>query len=246
MNNTDNHDDRRAVYRVEPEASGGLTIAMVIDEQTLIAERVVNVTINGAAALFPKDGIPQMESGSTVRLRVNIPGKSEPITIEASVVAISTTDDDELKCSFRFDRGDDLLGELSQDLHSLFNRREAYRINPDHAGDNVGIELEFPPQFNDMVRYHVGLKDLSLTGAAIRTSEDLDEDLSDTEFVKLFVTLPNQPETPGAGGARASPRASQQRHYLGVKFDPNESKDYDGYAEEILNYMASMDSAPKT
>lgn len=239
MNSNHNEADRRAVYRVEPE-SGGLTIAMEIDEQTLIAQRVVDVTINGAAALFSKDGNPQLAEGNTVRLRVNIPGKSTPITIEASVVASAFTDDEEWKYSFRFDRGDDLLSELSQDLHSLFNRREAYRISRDAADSEVGVELEFPPQFNDDVRYHVGMKDLSLTGAAILTSEDLDEDLVDTEFVKLFISLPNHSE-PLQLGARVRHREVNNNVITyGVKFDPGDSTDYEAYAEEILAFMARM------
>ena len=241
MNSTDHEVNRRAVYRVEPE-SDGLTIAMVIDEQTWIAERVVDVTINGAAALFPKEGIPELAEGKTVRLRVNIPGKTTPITIEASIVASAFTDDEEWKYSFRFDRSDALLNELSQDLHSLFNRREAYRISRDAADSNVGIELEFPPQFNDDVRYHVGMKDLSLTGAAILTSEDLDEDLVDTEFVKLFVTLPNHAE-PLQLGARLRHREVHNNVITyGVKFDPKSSTDYAAYAEEILAIMAQMDN----
>ena len=54
MNTPDNEVDRRSIYRIEPGEADGLSIAMVIDEQTLMAERVVNVTINGAAATFAR------------------------------------------------------------------------------------------------------------------------------------------------------------------------------------------------
>ena len=226
------HENRRATYRVKPTESTPVGIKIEIGGATTAAARVVDVTINGAAAMFPIDALPGMEAGDSVRLWVELPGLESAIAIEATLVADAVTGAGEYQCNFRFDRSED-LNQLSEELYSLMNRRYCRRLGRDELTNGVGIALEFPPQFGEPIRYHVGLKDLSLTGAGILANGDL----ADTEFVKLFITTPNQPE-PLILDARIRYRSSgDEIARYGLKIDIRDSEDYALYAEELTNSM---------
>jgi len=117
----------------------------------------------------------------------------------------------------------------------IFNRRAAYRgVSPDPS---LSAKLRFPPQFGDDSQYPVQVRNISTTGLCILTDTDVDDMLEDTEFVEVFLDLPDHPDTLQFGAQIRHRIQHGDDIFYGLRLDPKATQDYLGQAEVIMEYM---------
>ncbi len=228
--------NRRSFYRVTPDPSEGLELAILHRLGEEIAREVVDLSIDGAGTRFPASTAPKLAVGDVVRLTLRSPELAQPVELEAALV-----NQHERKryrhFNFRFRHRGRLTSGLPSPFYRLLNRRGAYRAPASGTADPVQVEIAVPTDQLPRVKGIARLDNISATGLGALVPRAVENALAGIESVALELRLPENARTL-AFMARILNRAQHEdMMYYGIKFDADRTTDFLDKAEDIVAYV---------
>lgn len=234
-----NQSNRRAAYRVTPDAPDSLHLAIVSRRRQLVMAVVEDVAFGGARVRLAagQAGETALAAGAQVALALSSPRYEYKNHMLARVVSIRDTDSAQtVHLAFEGAHAD--MPMHSNQHFALFNRRTLQRGVVPAAGVNLEAEVT-PSEVSDrsLRIYPVGVRNLSNVGISLRVNAGANQTLSQHDELSLTLRLP------GRDGVRRI--ACQVRHryseaqdfIYGCEYDWNATIDPLAVAEELLEFM---------
>ena len=167
MNNGPNTENRRSAYRVCPESTNDLDLAILGQRQELYRGKVADVAIGGARVTLDSEDAPELDLGSRINLAVS--SKRYDYSAEIAAHVVSTTPaGSEQSVGLRFDDEHGELSALGESICQLFNRRSFRRSA--RAGPDVDFAASVIPRTSgtdSQGHWPVTVCDLSNVGASV-------------------------------------------------------------------------------
>jgi hypothetical protein len=187
---------------------------------------------------------PVLQLGQEVVLSFSFTGVSQPV--RARAVVVSRTDHGENRYyGFRFTNQAQFESQLSTRLYGLFNRRRAYRVQPQTASDSA-VHVAIEPQKGRLcVRGQAA--DLSVTGVGVRAPLKTEAALARTDHVTVTLSLPESTETLRLAGVIRHRRVvSVTTAHYGIEFDFERSPEAEKQQGMILAYVMQRQRAMRS
>ena len=225
--------EQRKQYRVRVQEGRILQIALLPAKGTSpCAGTIIDVSADGAAVRFPLADCPALALGATVELSVTSDQLKTPLLAHARV-RHRIEEKDFRQYGFQFTDREQFERRLSPILNALFNRRRAYRVEPDsEAPVEVAVEA------------HEGgtsvpgrLVNISAGGLQVRLPVDSDAALVDSDIVKLSFSLPQCPRPFALVGSVRSRFLDGMWVRYGIAFDQGRSGTFERQADGISDYV---------
>ena len=182
--------ERRRVYRVVPDEAYHLDVAIRIENGKVFRGTVLDVTIDGAGALFEREGAPPFTLGHPVALRFTAKWLGEPVDVSGKVKSRAVHgEDQQYHYGFAFDESTKLQKRLPTRSFRIFNRRGAPRVSLDPSKP-VEVVIKPPGIATSMVTGC--LKDISVSGLAVLVDPDAEYTLGALDVIEMSFHLPTR------------------------------------------------------
>lgn len=233
------HSNRRAAYRVAPDAADTLDVAIVGQRRQLVRAVVEDVAFGGARVRLDREqaGETALVAGSQVTLTLRSQRYQYKNHMLARVVALAETDSDQtVRLAFEGAHAD--MPMHSNHHFALFNRRTLQRGVMPAAGVNLDAEVTPSEVSERSLRvYPVGVRNISNVGISLKLTAAVNQALSQHDELSLTLRLPGLP------GVRRI--ACHVRHRLhdgtdfvyGCEYDWDATIDPLAVAEELVEFM---------
>ena len=203
--------DRRAAYRVSLSADDAIS-AEVTSKSGQAHGDVLDLSLNGAAVLFPIAQDPSFALGELVTVHLQS-SKMGLVEVKATVQK-RTELDDTRRFGLAFSEPDVLRAKLSAKLLRLFNQRKAFRIEPNEAAP---VDVLVCAEELEVVGL---LRDISADGAGVLIAPESEARLSRVIHVTLKLRLPPE-DKPLAFKASIRIRVAEAEHiFYGLSCAP--------------------------
>lgn len=180
-------DGSRELYRVRADPEGGVPIHIVGANGREAEGTLIDCSASGASVALPYEEPPPVAVGVEVSLEFGVPGRDEPIAVDAIVQHVCIGDV-YLRYGFRFD-AQRLEDPLDPSEWELFNRRRSQRI---HLGGESTVEVAIAPEEGEPVA-HGQLYDISLHGIGLRVEESDADAVRNAGRLRCRFALPSDP-----------------------------------------------------
>jgi hypothetical protein len=231
--------NRRAAYRVAPDAEAALDLMIVDQRRQLVNTVVENVAFGGARVRL--DRAQAVETGLMTGTQVTLALRSPRYAYKNHMLArvVSIFDADHAQTVGLAFEGAHPDNPMQNNHHfALFNRRTLQRGVVPASGLNLEAEVT-PSEVSDrsLRIYPVGIRNISNVGVSLRVTAGAHQALGHHDELSLTLRLP------GRDGVRRI--ACQVRHRLGeepdfiygCEYDWNATIDPLAVAEELLEFM---------
>ena len=231
--------NRRAAYRVAPDAEDALSLALLNQRRELVRTVIEDVAFGGARVRLDAQQADQtaLRAGSQVTLALRSQRYQYKNHMLARVVSIDAANSGHtVRLAFEGAHAD--MPMQSNHHFALFNRRALQRGVVPAAGINLAAEVT-PSEVSDrsLRVYPVGVRNISNVGISLKVSAGAHQALSQHDELSLTLSLP------GAQGVRRI--ACHVRHRLGdennfvygCEYDWDATIDPLAVAEELLEFM---------
>lgn len=230
--------ERRSQYRVTSEEVSSLHATIRTPGGVYSLGEPVDLSISGVGTQllmslgFAATSCPTLVVGEEVTLYLGLSEAERPLELSARVM--NRTDEGELRrYGFEFTDREQLECQLSPVLHRLFNRRHAYRIEPDPDSPIEVMLICASPTLQVRAR----LVDISTNGMAFDVPLDAESALAAVDRLVACVGLPGggQPPRLGILTRNRSLLGNQVRH--GVEFDLKRTQDAQRQQDAVARYV---------
>ena len=225
--------NQRKQYRVKVQEGRDLRVTLLGDKgQAPCPGIVIDVSAEGIGASFPASECRAVAVGAEVELSLTSDQIKTPLLVLARVRQ-RLEETGSRQYGFQFTDCGQFERRLSHILHALFNRRSAYRVEPD-PDSPVEVALE-PIAFGTSEKSE--LVNISAGGLSVRLPVDRDSAFSETSLVKLTFSLPDcQRPFALVGDIRSRVLAGIMVNY-GIAFSEDHSEHFARQADAISNYV---------
>jgi hypothetical protein len=230
--------ERREIYRVQPDSGSELQVTVEAGAEDVLADEVVDVTIEGAGArLGGAAATLALSAGDQVRLCFRSPQLESTLRIDAEVTG-HRQHGEQRHVSFRFLDRENLERVLPEAFYRLFNRRGTYRVADFQADRPVDVELRLSDAADDDVASAIAqLKNLSTMGAGLLAEPEAETTLGDAESVHLSLQLPGEDNVLGLSAWIRNREVRADSVYYGVLFDARHTEAFLEQHEAIVDYV---------
>lgn len=229
------HDNRRAIYRVNPDPRESLEVALVHHHAVVPAEQIIDVSMGGVGSQFPADSCPRLAVGDRVKLNIRSVHHPVPLDVQARVT-FSADEGPYRRLGFEFDSMRQWGGELPGMLCSLFNRRGVRRISFGHVDEPVQVGILVPGAPKPSLLATGRLDNLSTTGLGMVTDAAAEDFLEGMRDIGLELRLPELERPARIMGTIQNTIIDNGLVYYGVSFDTRDPA-YLELAEDILDLV---------
>ena len=178
-------DSKRSHYRSTPR-EGAMGVTLIAGDES-IEGRVLNLSVQGAGAHFPLEGVPAVMPGDRVQLRFTSMLLLEPLVAEAAIRRMSEVDGS-LRVGFEFTDPRTLLRDVPYVLRPYFNRRRHPRVVFEEL-----IEVEvMAPGLGKGSLTSGWLRQIGVGGAMLTLPRQLAGNCGKRDRVELRFELPGQ------------------------------------------------------
>ena len=221
-----------------PESGRHLRLNMILYGDEVLPCRIDYLDREGGIVSFP-EGRSSRRPGRTVRLSFLTDARPEEF-VTGAIILKSRIVEGRRICRFRFTEAIDLEEELGIGVFSSFNRRRAFRVEPD-PGEAIDIELTWGGEtaFGRLVDISTVGIGIGLTSAGITV--DLDPEagivLGPLDRITLSFQLPGCRTRLKIPGIIRNRNPMGKRIRYGIDFLWNESEESQRQAEAIRDYV---------
>lgn len=209
--------ERRRVYRVVPGEAHHLDVAIRTENGKVFRGEVLDVTIDGAGALFEREAAPPFALGHPVALRFSATWLDEPVDVSGEVRSRAMQGEDQLyHYGFAFNQSAKLQKRLPTRSFRVFNRRGAPRVSLDPTKP-VEVVIKPPGIGTSMVTGC--LKDISISGLAVLVDPDAEYTLGALDTIEMSFHLPTRVKTFHLVGWIRNRELVHEHIRYGVEFD---------------------------
>jgi len=226
--------DRRLNYRVTPTIEREVLVDLVMEGIDPVRVVLVDISAGGAGVGLCQEGAPPILAGSRLMVRISSKRMLHPLEIRSQVRHVKTADDMFLY-GLAFDDWGDTRMHLAPRLRSLFNEREAVRVEP-RADEEVMMTVQLP----DTIEAVEGLlRDISVLGVGMWVSVDGEEHLPNGSLVQLVFNLPPSATELQIKASICHQQQVGERARVGLEIVPEQVGRWNGVHREITQYVMS-------
>ena len=222
--------ERRSLYRAPSQSSGNFEVEVKTSSGHCYTGEAVGASVEGIGVRFPKRPGTVLTIGEPVTLSFRLPHLSHRIELGAT----PTNSLAQASCwryGFQFNDKLDAPAEFAARFYRVFNRRRAYRVEPNSAS---AVEVTVVAGETAQT---AKLDNISATGIALSIDGDSVEPLARSERWVLSFCLPDTEERlTMVATVRHSDRTRQQRSY-GLEFNPNETEHFEIQQQVIMDFV---------
>lgn len=227
--------ERRSQYRVDLGEETKIEVTVLAGESPPIVARLLNVSADGVAVrIQPEAGRP-LSVGLKAQLVFTGARFIKPLTVSA-IVRNRLDERGPQRYGFEFTEKEGFdESVVAQALYTLFNRREACRIQPDRSR-SIEVFLEGSP---DGRRAVATLVDISVTGLAVLVGPQVELAMTEVGRLKLSFHLPKGREPVRLEGLVQNRTLVGTNVRYGIKFEPHLSTNFEAQRALIHGYVIS-------
>ncbi len=174
--------NRRRQYRVSPEFSDIVRIELLGPKVHARSVTLLDLSAGGAGVELPTGAKDLLQVGDLVQLRVSSDRLPAPLDMHGRLSFVSPDARPKIGIAFLEWRQHRVI--LDSELRSLFNEREAFRVEPDTKRP-IDVVIE-----QGAVRATARVRDISVLGVGLTAAASLVESLSPDRPVRLQIHLP--------------------------------------------------------
>ena len=180
--------ERRQHYRVSPTTEREVRVAIRNSQGVEHSVGLIDISAGGVALACRAADAPQVSLMDTVTIVFSSDRLGSPLEIESQVRHVQLSDDDlNIMYGVRFLGWSGKRNSLTPKLRSLFNEREAVRVDP-REDEEIEVELSL----SGKARVASGLlRDISVLGVGVWVSTDDGPLLEEGSKLKMTLRLPN-------------------------------------------------------
>jgi len=224
--------DRRLNYRVTPNIEREVFIDLVLEDGGVVRVIPVDISAGGMGVGLVMDGAPEIRAGNRLQIRFSSARLGQPIVIQSQVRHVKI-EDGLLMLGIAFDDWGSIRSHLAPRLRSLFNEREAVRVEP-RPDEEVLVMVEI-----NGIRSHVEglLRDISIFGVGMWVPAEDERTLATGAKVRLEFSLPPSDERIVLEASICHHQLVGQRARVGLQIQPNQPGRWNGVHKEITQYV---------
>ncbi len=233
------HSNRRAAYRVAPDAADALELAILSQRQQLVRAVVEDVAFGGARVRLAREQATAtaLSAGEQVTLALRSLRYQYKNHMLARVVSV-VEDDSAQTVRLQFEGAHADMPMDSNQHFALFNRRALQRGVMPAAGVDLQAEVTPSEVIDRSLRvYPVGVRNISNVGISLKVTAGANQALGAHDELSLTLRLPGR-EGVRRIACHVCHRVSEQAEFLyGCEYDWNATIDPLAVAEELLDFM---------
>ena len=229
--------ERRSLYRAPSQSSGTFEVEVKTSSGHCFTGEAVGAS--AAAGSIPGGGIgvrflKRPGAGLAIGEPVTLSFRLRHLSHRIELGATPTNSLAQASCwryGFQFNDKLQAPAEFAARFYQVFNRRRAYRVEPNDASAvEVGV-------LAGELALSATLENISATGIALSIEDDSVDPLARSERWRLSFGLPDTEEwLTVVANVRHSDRTRQPRFY-GLEFDPNETEHFEIQQQIIMDFV---------
>ena len=226
--------DRRLNYRVTPTIEREVTVNVVLPSGDSVDLALIDISAGGVgmAGMLGED--PPLQEGDSIIVCFTSKRLLHPLEIPSQVRHIKIVDD-AAHYGISFDEWGGARSHLAPKLRSLFNEREAVRVEP-RPEEDVVVHIGVPTKGGVVEGW---LRDISVLGVGMWITAEDQVDLEDRRRVQIQFTLPQSKGLLELEVHICHQQVVGDRTRLGLQIVNDQPGRWNGVHREITQYVMS-------
>ena len=227
-------EDRRLNYRVTATIEREVDIHVVLGDGTVADLALIDISAGGVGMAGPLDDPPDLCEGDSIVLRFSSKRLLKPIEIPSQVRHIKPTEQG-IHYGIAFDDWGGTRSHLAPKLRSLFNEREAVRVEP-RPEEDVLVNILGQEQ---PVNIEGWLRDISVLGVGMWVTLEDQLELESGSTVQVQLTLPRTDKSLNLEAQVRHQQIVGDRARIGLQIVNDQPGRWNGVHREITQYVMS-------
>ena len=220
--------DRRAHYRVELPAEHQMEVTLIVAADE-VRGRLLDVSIGGLAAAFARGSDPHLQPGQRVGARIRLVWLDRTLGLGLVEIRHRTEESDFTRYGIEIADTRILRRQLGASLWPYFNRRAAFRVQPDPASPML-LTLQ-----SEQDILAGPLHDISTGGAAVMLRSD--EDLPREAELRIVFAIPGRQSPLQLKGSVRYGISQNERQRYGIQFVEEEDPVFQAQQQDVASYV---------
>ncbi len=224
----------RKNYRVKLKSDRDLEVTLkAAQEPASHPGEIVDVSADGVGVRFAAKARPGLAVGSEVDLRFTSTQLKKPLEVQARVRR-RHEEEGAVRYGLQFLGEEQTDRKLSPILHALFNRRAAYRVEPD---PELPVDVTIT-SVDGGTTAEGQVVNISAGGLQARLPFESDQAFARVDAVRLSLALPGSPNPCSLVGRISARILSGIVVKYGIAFDPERSENFERQTSAIFDYAS--------
>ena len=226
--------DRRLNYRVTSTIERDVEVDVVLADGSLADLVLIDISAGGVGMAGPEELAPDMRVGDTIVVRFSSKRLLKPLEIASQVRHIKLTDDG-IHYGIGFDDWGGIRSHMAPKLRSLFNEREAVRVEP-RTDEEVLINIVGESEQGAIEGW---LRDISVLGVGMWITLEDQVALESGSSVRVQFTLPHNEMVLDLEAQVRHQQVVGDRARLGLQIVNDQPGRWNGVHRQITQYVMS-------
>ena len=226
--------DRRLNYRVTSTLEREVEVDLVLADGSLVDLVLIDLSAGGVGMAGPAEQVTNMRVGDAIVVRFSSKRLLSPLEIASQVRHIKITDDG-IHYGISFDDWGGIRSHMAPKLRSLFNEREAVRVEP-RPGEEVSVTIlgESPK-----ITAEGWLGDISVLGVGVWATAEDTVAIENGSLIRIQFMLPRTDKVLELGVQLRYQQVVDARARLGLQIVNDQPDRWNGVHRQITQYVMS-------
>lgn len=226
--------DRRLNYRVTPTIERDVEVDVVLADGSLADLVLIDISAGGVGMAGPADQAQDMRVGDNIVVRFTSNRLLNPLEIASQVRHIKLIDEG-IHYGIGFDDWGGIRSHMAPKLRSLFNEREAVRVEP-RPDEQVIVNIVGE---SEQITIEGWLRDISVLGVGMWITLDDQLSLESGSSVRVQFTLPRTDQVLDLEAQVRHQQVVGDRARLGLQIVNDQPGRWNGVHRQITQYVMS-------
>ena len=227
-------EDRRLNYRVTPTIERDVYVDVVLAGGGVADLALIDISAGGVGMAGPADEAPAVRVGDNIVLRFSSKRLLKPLEIPSQIRHIKLTDEG-YHYGIAFDDWGGVRSHLAPKLRSLFNEREAVRVEP-RPDEDVLVTMFDGAQALEIEGW---LRDISVLGVGMWVTAEDQLELESGSSVRVQFKLPRTERVLDLVAQVRHQQVVGDRARVGLQIVNDQPGRWNGVHREITQYVMS-------
>jgi len=226
--------DRRLTYRVTPNLERDVDVQVVLSSGDVIDLPLIDISAGGVGMACSVDDAPNLRVGDNVAIRFSSKRLLKPLEIASQIRHVKLTDEG-IHYGIGFDDWGEARSLMAPKLRSLFNEREAVRVEP-RPEEEVLVNILTGETLSKVEGL---LRDISVLGVGMWVTAEDQLQLESGELVQVQLSLPPSKEVLSLEAQIRHQQLVGDRARVGLQIVNDQPGRWNGVHREITQYVMS-------
>ena len=226
--------DRRLNYRVTATIERDVFVDVVLNNGDVVDLALIDISAGGVGMAGPVEGAPQLRVGGNLVVRFSSKRLLKPLEIPSQIRHIKLTEQG-VHYGISFDDWGGTRSHLAPKLRSLFNEREAVRVEP-RPDEDVPVTVINGGKAQEIEGW---LRDISVLGVGMWVTAEDHLSLESGSSVRVQFKLPQTDKSVDLEAQVRHQQVVGDRARVGLQIVNDQPGRWNGVHREITQYVMS-------